>query len=606
MAVASCHVSHERNLTLRGLRLREVNVLGISAFFHDSAACLVRNGRIVAAVQEERLTRLKNDRRFPSAAIRACLDIGEIDSDAIDYVAFYEKPALKLERVAATARYWYPHGLKAFNRAVRRWSEILDLPARVRGELASLSRSGARRARWNGDLLYPSHHESHAASAFFPSHFDDAAILTIDGVGEWATTSVGAGWTDARGVPHTQMLEEIRFPHSLGLLYSACTAYLGFRADADEYKVMGLAAYGSPSLEGDLRRDVVDLHPDGSFALNMECFSFGRDAPMYSERLANVLRIPPRRPGQPLTAAHADVAASLQSVVEDAVMGLARRARQMVGSSRLCLAGGVALNSVANGRLLRSGVVDELWIQPAAGDAGGALGAALHVWHDLLDERRPRCATSPDGMQGARLGPSYGPASIERALVRHGLGHQRLDRATIVQRSVDLLAAGKVVAWFEGRMEFGPRALGGRSILADPRRREMQERLNGDIKRRERFRPFAPAVLAEHASDWFDVSAPSPYMLLVGSALNDSLPACTHVDGTARVQTVEPETSPRFAALLAGFMARTGVPVLVNTSFNVRGEPIVCSPDDAVRCFLDSQIDALVLEDFLVLRREQS
>jgi carbamoyltransferase len=588
-------------------RVRDVNVLGISAYFHDSAACVVRNGQIAAAVQEERLTRVRNDRRFPSAAIRACLELAGISADSIDFVAFYEKPYRKLERIAASTRHWYPRGLGVFEDAVGRWTrETLWLPGRVRQELARLSPSGGRRARWDGRLVYPAHHESHAASAFLPSPFDSAAILTMDGVGEWATTTLGVGSTDARGVPRTKMLEEIRFPHSLGLLYSAFTAFLGFAVNSDEYKVMGLAAYGEPRLEGMLREHVVDLRPDGSFALNMDLFSFGYSRTMFSERLADLLGVEPRRPDEPVSDSHADVAASLQRVTEAAVLGLARHARRETGERRLCMAGGVALNSVANGHLLRSGLFDELWIQPAAGDAGGALGAALHVWHDLLGERRPRAlAPGGDGMEGALLGPAYGPAEIARALAAHGLAHQRLGEREIVERAADLLADGRVVAWFQGRMEFGPRALGGRSILADPRRPEMQDRLNAQIKFRESFRPFAAAVQAEHAGEWFDLAAPSPYMLLVVPVPSDALPACTHVDGSARIQTVDGRGSPRLAALIDAFAARTGVPVLVNTSFNLRGEPIVCAPDDAVRCFTRSGIDALVLEDFLVLREEQ-
>jgi carbamoyltransferase len=600
-----------------------VTILGLSAFFHDSAACLVRNGRVVAAIQEERLTRTKNDRRFPRAAIEACLETAGLTADSIDLVAFFEKPHLKLERIVTSARHWHPRGSDRFVEASRRWAtESLWLPGRIRRELEALSPSGGRRARWDGEVAYPTHHESHAASAYLPSPFDSAAILTIDGVGEWATTTVGVGSPDARNVPGIRVLEEIRFPHSLGLLYSAFTTFLGFAVNSDEYKVMGLAPFGTPRFAERLLEHVVDLKDDGSFALNMELFSFGYSRAMFTDGLAELLDVPPRRDGQPVEQAHADVAASLQKVLDEAVLSLARHARELTGERRLCLAGGVALNSVANGHLLRSGLFDDVWIQPAAGDAGGALGAALYVWHQVLGERRPPSRSGgSDGMEGALLGPRYEPGEVEGALSRHALVYHRLEDEEIVDRAAELLADGQVVAWFQGRMEFGPRALGARSILADPRPADMQHRLNAQIKFRESFRPFAPAVLAEHAGDWFALTAPddallrtadgtypSPYMLFVApvaDGVRSQIPACTHVDASARIQTVDPEVSPRFAALIRAFERRTGIPVVVNTSFNLRGEPIVCSPEDAIRCFSASAIDVLAIEDFLVLRREQ-
>lgn len=586
--------------------MRDTTILGISAFFHDSAACIVRNGHIAAAVQEERLTRMKNDRRFPSAALATCLEVAEMDADAVNHVAFFEKPHRKLERVAATARHYYPRGEARFEQAARRWSlELAQLPRRIRRELTRISPSEGRESRWDGRVIYSSHHESHAAAAFLPSPFDEAAIVTIDGLGEWATTTVAVGHSDHRLVPRIRILEEIRFPHSLGLLYSTITAFLGFAVNSDEYKVMGLAPYGKPRFEDTMREEVIDLRPDGSFALNMEMFSFGHGPTMHSERLVELFGIKPRLRSEPVEAVHADIAASLQNVLEEGVLGVARRAKETTELRRLCLAGGVALNSVANGKLLRSGLFDEIWIQPAAGDAGCCIGAALFAHHEVLGERRPRDRPlGRDRMEGALLGPRFSAASIQKALRRSPLPYRRLEEETVVEKAADLLASGAIVAWFQGRLEFGPRALGGRSILADPRHPETKDRLNAQVKMREEFRPFAPAVALERASEWFDLAVPSPYMLLVAPSLSSALPAATHVDGSARIQTVDRSTSPRLAALLDAFAARTGVPILVNTSFNLRDEPIVCSPLDALDCFARTEIDVLFLEDFLVTRGE--
>jgi carbamoyltransferase len=581
-------------------------VLGISAYFHDAAACLVRDGEVVAAVQEERLSRVRNDRRFPRAAIRSCLEVAGVAAREVDVVAFYEKPHRKLERILASARFWYPLGADAFVAAMRSAGHTAWLPRRLAAELDTTLADGRRGGRWDGPVVYTAHHESHAASAYFPSPFDRAAILVVDGVGEWATTSIGAGARDARGVPRLRMLAEIRFPHSLGLLYSALTAFLGFEVNSDEYKVMGLAAYGRPRFAELLREHLVDLHPDGSFALNLQHFAFGWSPVMFAESLGPLLGMRPRSEHDPIEPGHADLAASLQVVLGEALLGLATRARELTGERRLCLAGGVALNSVANGLLLRSGLFDEIWIQPAAGDAGGALGAALHTWHEVLGERpAPRENGHDDGMRGALLGPSFGNEEVVAALERRRMRYERLDPQATVPRTAELLAAGRVVGWFQGRMEFGPRALGSRSILADPRPDDMQERLNARIKFREGFRPFAPIVLAEEASSWFGLDAPSPYMLLVAPVVRQEVPACTHVDGSARIQTVDRRHSPRLAALLGTFAGLTGVPVLVNTSFNLRGEPIVCTPDEALSTFERSEIDAVVLGDCIALREDQ-
>ncbi|MEY2502640.1 MAG: carbamoyltransferase [Verrucomicrobiota bacterium] len=581
-----------------------MNILGISAFYHDSAACLVRDGEIVAAAQEERFSRIKHDAGFPRHAIDYCLGEAGLGGAAeLDLVAFYEKPFLKFERLLSTYLACAPRGLPSFLRALPVWvKDKIWLKANLHGQL-----------RYDGPIIFPEHHESHAASAFFPSPFDRAAILTVDGVGEWTTTSVGR----AEG-NKLELLAEMRFPHSLGLLYSAFTYYLGFRVNSGEYKVMGLAPYGEPKFRDLILSELVDLNADGSFRLNLRYFDFMTGLTMTNTAFDRLFGAVPRKPEAELAQLHLDIARSLQAVTEEVMLRMARHAFELTGEPHLCLAGGVALNCVANGRILREGPFEKIWIQPAAGDAGGALGAALLGWHRYHD--KPRAAKhQTDSQRGSFLGPNYDAAAF---LDREAVPHTVLSDNDVAPRVAQILEAGQIVGWFQGRMEFGPRALGNRSILADPRRSDMQGKLNLKIKFRESFRPFAPAVMEERANDCFDLTEPSPYMLLVApvqetlrvngeselasailARLNQrrsALPAVTHVDYSARVQTVSAATNPRFYNLLEAFERRTGCPVLVNTSFNVRGEPPVCTPEDAYRCFLRTDMDYLVLGDFLI------
>jgi carbamoyltransferase len=610
-----------------------VRILGLSAYFHDAAACVVEDGEIVAAAQEERFTRVKNDAGFPNQAITACLDAVGSDVDGVDLVAYYEKPHRKFERILATARDYYPEGRDAFGAAWSRWThQKLWTPAHLRNRIAELSPSGGERMRWDGRVLYARHHQSHAASAYYPSPFDSAAIITVDGVGEWATASLASGRLDERGVPGITFFEEIRWPHSIGMLYSAFTRYLGFEVNEGEYKMMGLAPYGAPKHTQTLLDEVIHLRDDGSFALNLDYFAYHHDLEMFSPKLPELFGMPMRDPDEPLEQIHMDVAASVQEVTELVVAGLARRVHERTGERRVCMAGGVALNCVANGKLLREGPFDDIWVQPAAGDAGGAVGAALFAWHDVLGERRPRRPNPRrDGMHGSLLGPAYDEERCREALdAATGFEVTEVPDDELVDHVADLLSSGNIVGWFQGRMEFGPRALGSRSILADPRSPTMQKELNLRVKFRESFRPLAPSVLRERVLDWFELDgrpgselgAPgagydSPYMLLVAPVAKDKrtevtpdqelvgtaridvprseVPSVTHVDLSARVQTVSADDNPRYHALLGAFEQRTGVPVLVNTSFNVRGEPIVCTPEDAVRCFLATRIDVLVL-----------
>jgi len=618
-----------------------MHILGISAFFHDSAACLVRDGEIVAAAQEERFTRRRHDAAFPERAVRYCLQAGGIDFDAVDHVTFYEKPHLKLERILQVAADFAPEGFPAFETATQAWAQNkFWLPGSLKAALVALSPSGGKRARWDGRLIFPEHHQSHAASAFFPSPFSEAAVMTVDGVGEWATTTLAVGRQDARGVPGLEFLDEIRYPDSLGMLYSAFTYYLGFKVNSGEYKVMGLAPYGEPRHVRTILDHLLDLREDGSYRLNMEYFSFPHDAIMIRDRFATLFGQPPRASESRLEAAHFDIAASIQQVTELAVGRMAAQLHRRTGLPRLCLAGGVALNCVANGRLLREGPFSDVWIQPAAGDAGGALGAALHVWHEVLRQRKIPERHGGDLMRGSYLGPEFTNAEIRAALERRGLPFQELADAPLLAAVADALNQEQVVGWFQGRMEFGPRALGARSILGDPRAASTQRVMNLKIKFRESFRPFAPSVLREHVAEWFELPGKadsllgtpstgydSPYMLLVApvranhqrvmtpdenaltgiAKLNvprSTIPACTHVDYSARIHTVTAEAHPRFAGLLHAFQARTGVPLLVNTSFNVRGEPIVCAPDDAITCFLGTGLDALCLGNFLVNKQD--
>jgi carbamoyltransferase len=593
-------------------------ILGISAFYHDSAAALVLDGRITAAAQEERFTRIKHDPAFPTNAVNYCLQEGRLSSEDLDYIAFYDKPLTKFERLIETYLAYAPRGFPSFRLAMPLWlKDKLHMRRTLRHGLG-----GQTQAR----LVFTDHHESHAASAFFPSPFEQAALLTLDGVGEWSTATLGVGEGN-----RIRLIDHISFPHSLGLLYSAFTYYCGFKVNSGEYKLMGLAPYGRPVYQDLILEHLVDLKPDGSFWLNMDYFNYCQGLTMTNRRFHRLFGGPPRLPESPLEQRHMDVAASIQAVTEEAVLRMGRYLRTRTGLKHLALAGGVALNCVANGRLLREVDFDNLWIQPAAGDAGGALGAALFVWYQLLN--KPRRPEIHDAQQGSFLGPSFTTDQIAQFLAGRGSPGQRFaDENELLEHIAGLLADGKVVGWFQGRMEFGPRALGARSILGDPRSPGMQAIMNVKIKFRESFRPFAPAVLQERASEWFDLKPgqESPYMLLVAPVLEhrrvtieaesqwimehdpdlrhrvnvvrSEIPAVTHVDFSARLQTVDEQRNPRLHRLLDAFDRLTGCPVLVNTSFNVRGEPIVCTPFDAYRCFLATDMDALVLEDIVVTK----
>ncbi len=588
-------------------------ILGLSAYYHDAAAALVADGRIVAAAQEERFTRRKHDAAFPAHAARYCLEAAGCRLRDLDAVVFYDKPFLKFERLLETYLASAPHGLRSFVAAMPVWvKEKLFLKSELRRELEALAGAWGQLS----PVLFSEHHLSHAASAFYPSPFESAAVLCLDGVGEWATTSAWLG----RGA-QLRPLWELHFPHSLGLLYSAFTQYTGFKVNSGEYKMMGLAPYGEPRHVDTIRRHLVDVKPDGTFRLDLQYFDYATGLRMTNARFEALFGRPARRPDEPVDQHTMDVAASIQQVTDDIVLRLARTLRAETGERHLCLAGGVALNCVSNGLLARAGIFDDLWIQPAAGDAGGALGAALVAWY-----REPgvtRVPVMPDAMQGSYLGPACGDEETEHFLVEQQIPYRRLgddERAETVAR---LLAEGRVVGWMQGRMEFGPRALGNRSILADPRNPAMQRELNLKIKFRESFRPFAPAVLAEAVGEQFELDRPSPYMLLVAPvraarapapglagmerlrAIESPLPAVTHVDRSARVQSVDRGTNPAFYELIDAFRRQTGVPVLVNTSFNVRGEPIVCTPADAFRCFMATALDHLVIGPFLLDKTAQ-
>jgi carbamoyltransferase len=582
-----------------------VRILGISAFYHDSAAALLEDGRIVAAAQEERFTRKKHDARFPLHAIRYCLTEGGIALGDLDRVVFYDKPFVKFERLLETYLSFAPRGYKTFRMAIPLWlREKLFLKDLLLKDLRKISGSG----KWNEELLFSEHHLSHAASAFFPSPFDEAIVLTMDGVGEWATTSAAIG----RG-NRLEVQKEIHFPHSLGFLYSAFTYYTGFKVNSGEYKLMGLAPYGEPKYKDKILEHLIDVKADGSFRLNMSYFDFCTGLTMTSQSFHDLFGGPPRKPDQLLTPYHMDLAASIQAVTEEIVLRLTRSLCEETGIRNLCLAGGVALNCVANGKVLRDACCDRIWIQPAAGDAGGALGAALAGYHLQLGQAR---TANGDAMKGSFLGPAFTQREIEDRLTRCGARFEVLAESALIATGADDLARSKALGWFQGRMEFGPRALGNRSILGDPRSPGMQKTLNLKIKYRESFRPFAPSVLRERVSDWFELDCDSPYMLLVADVVRSrrremtreekqlfgidklnvprsEIPAVTHVDYSARVQTVHEDTNPRYHALLSAFERKTGCPVLVNTSFNVRGEPIVCTPEDAFRCFMGSELDAL-------------
>ncbi|MGA2182361.1 MAG: carbamoyltransferase [Bryobacteraceae bacterium] len=569
-------------------------ILGISAFYHDSAAALLRGAEIVAAAQEERFTRRKHDASFPRHAIEYCLAEGGVGPGELDYVVFYDKPFLKFERLIETYLAFAPRGFASFRMALPLWiREKLFQKDVLRRELRALAPGFDAAKR----LLFTEHHLSHAAAAFFPSPFEEALILTMDGVGEWATTSAALG----RG-NQIEVIREIHFPHSLGLLYSAFTYYCGFRVNSGEYKLMGLAPYGTPRYAGAIREHLIDVKPDGSFRLNMEYFNYCAGLTMTNARFDTLFGGPPRGNGEALAQRHKDVAASIQAVLEDVVLTMARALRKDTGARNLCLAGGVALNCVANGRLLREGGFESIWIQPAAGDAGCAVGAALAACHGYLGQPRQAGA---DSMKGSYLGPGFSQQEIESRLRAAGAHYRVLIESELLAATAEALAGGKAVGWFQGRMEFGPRSLGARSILADPRSPTMQSTLNLKVKRRESFRPFAPVVTAEAAAAWFELHVESPYMLLVADVLRSEIPAVTHVDNSARVQTVRQDQNPRFHALLRAFEERTGCPVLVNTSFNVRGEPIVCTPEDAFRCFMGTEIEVLVIGDCYLRKEDQ-
>jgi carbamoyltransferase len=591
-------------------------ILGVSAFYHDSAAALVVDGRIVAAAQEERFTRKKHDYNFPVHAIEFCLKEAGLKPGDLDYVGFYDKPFLKFERLLETYLAYAPAGFSSFLSALPLWlRQKLHLPREL-----SRGLNGAYRKRF----IFTEHHESHAASAFFPSPFEEAAILTLDGVGEWATASFGVG----RG-NRIELTHELRFPHSLGLLYSAFTYFTGFKVNSGEYKLMGLAPYGEPKYADVILEKLIDLREDGSFRMDMSYFNYCQGLTMTSRRFDDLFGGPPRKAESPVTAREMDIAASIQKVTEEIMLRCARHVHAKTGMKRLCLAGGVALNCVGNGRILREGPFEEVWIQPAAGDAGGALGVATFIWHQLLDNPRRACGT--DVQYGSLLGPRYQADEIRAYLDSVGaVYHELPTEEALCDRVADLIADERVVGWFQGRMEFGPRALGARSIIGDPRSREMQSTMNLKIKFRESFRPFAPSVLRERVDEFFQMrpGEDSPYMLLVApvqpsqrlrvngtetslagieklKVARSTIPAVTHVDYSVRVQTVDPARHGRYYRLLQAFEQKTGCPVIINTSFNVRGEPIVCRPAEAYRCFLATNMDALVLENFVLLREEQ-
>ncbi len=594
-----------------------MRILGISAYYHDSAAALSVDGRIVAAAQEERFTRRKHDPGFPAHAIQACLAMGGIPPRELDHVAFYDKPFLKFERLLETYLAFAPRGFQSFRKALPLWlKEKLFQKKLLLDALKQLD----PQVDWAAKLLFSEHHLSHAASAFFPSPFERAAVLTMDGVGEWTTTSLAVGAGSKLDVHR-----EIHFPHSLGLLYSAFTYYTGFKVNSGEYKVMGLAPYGEPRYVEAIKRHLIDIKRDGSFRLNLDYFDYCTGLKMTNARFDEVFGGPPRTSEARLGQREMDLAASIQAITEEIVIKLTKGIRQSTGERNLCLAGGVALNCVANGKLLREGDFDRIWIQPAAGDAGGAVGAALAA-HHLHKGGQRQLDGAPDGMSGAFLGPSYAQADIESRLQAAGARFEVLSDAALIEHGAADLAQGKALGWHQGRMEFGPRALGGRSILGDPRSPSMQKTLNLRVKYRESFRPFAPSVLCEDLADWFDLDRDSPYMLLVADVASrhriamtaeqqdlfgidklnvprSSIPAVTHVDYSARIQTVHADTNPRYHALITQFKALTGCPVVVNTSFNVRGEPIVCTPEDAFRCFMGSEIEALAVGN-CYLRKE--
>ena len=631
-------------------------ILGISAFYHDSAACLVRDGEVIAAAQEERFTRVKHDHNFPVHAARYCLKEAGITAEQLDFVSFYDKPLLKFDRLLETYLDYAPSGFRSFLKSMPLWmKEKLWMPDLIRTEMAKANGIDEERAakkagkKFEWKLLFGDHHESHAASAFYPSPFEEAAILTIDGVGEWATSSIGIGKGN-----EIKLLKELRFPDSLGLLYSAFTYYTGFKVNSGEYKVMGLAPYGEPKYAALIKDKLAEVRDDGSIRMNHEYFSYSQGLRMTSRAFDKIFDGPPRRPESKITQREMDLARSIQVITEEAMLKMAAHAHKETGIKKLCMAGGVALNCVANGRLLREGPFDDIWIQPAAGDAGGALGIALAIWHRYLGKPRTsaekagtwvngtgvppvnhaqdaRAATVQryaDGMKGSYLGPQNSVSEIEAFLQTSNAPYKKYSREQLSEVVAQFLSEGRIIGLHQGRMEFGPRALGARSIIGDPRSSEMQSVMNLKIKYRESFRPFAPSVLREHVADWFELDYDSPYMMLVAdvaaerrremseeekglfgiSKLNikrSEIPAVTHVDYSARIQTVRRETNPLYWDIIEAFRRKTGCPVIVNTSFNVRGEPIVCTPEDSYRCFMRTEMDYLVLETCVLDKKDQ-
>jgi carbamoyltransferase len=598
-----------------------MNILGISAYYHDAAACLVRDGEIIAAAQEERFTRKKHDAEFPANAIAYCLEEAGIQPREVDHVVFYDKPFLKFERLLETYLAYAPRGFKSFSTSLPVWLKDKLFQKSVISN--ALKHLWGKEIEWSERLLFSEHHLSHAASAFFPSPFEEAAVLTMDGVGEWTTTSLAIGSGNELSV-----VKEIQFPHSIGLLYSAFTYYTGFKVNSGEYKVMGLAPYGEPKYADLIKSHLIDIKEDGSFALDMSYFNYATGLTMTSAKFHDLFGAPPRKPESELTQREMDLAASIQAVTEEVVIKLAKGVARETGLKNLCLAGGVALNCVANGKLLREKVFEKIWIQPAAGDAGGALGAALGAYHLMLG--KPRVLSGEmDGMKGSYLGPQYSQKEIEHRLESVGAIFESLSEEEMIERTAQALAGGKAVGWHQGRMEFGPRALGGRSIIADPRSPTMQKLLNLKVKYRESFRPFAPSVLREDVADWFEINSDSPYMLLVADVVKDKridmnaeqqalfgidklnvprseISAVTHVDYSARIQTVHLETNTQYYKLIKRFKELTGCSVLVNTSFNVRGEPIVSTPEDAFRCFMGTELDILVIGTAVLVKDAQN
>ncbi len=596
-----------------------MNIIGLSAYYHDSAACLIKNGDIISAAQEERFSRKKHDSSFPSNAINFCISQGKLELKDIDYIVFYDKPFLKFERLLETYLAYAPKGFKSFSASLPIWLKDKLFQKNVIAN--ELKENFGNTINWNEKLLFSEHHLSHAASAFFPSPFRNAAILTMDGVGEWSTTSLAIGSEN-----NLEIHKEIHFPHSLGLLYSAFTFYTGFKVNSGEYKVMGLAPYGEPRYINRIKDNLIDIKEDGSFNLNMSYFNYCTGLTMTNNNFHELFDGPPRKSESLITQKEMDLAASIQAVTEEVVIKLAKGIKKTTQLKNLCLAGGVALNCVANGKLLNKKIFDKIWIQPACGDAGGAIGAALNIHYLML--KKPRITTTQDSMQGSFLGPDFTQKEIENRLDKLGAKYKKVIDKDLIEIAANFLSQDKAIGWYQGRMEFGPRSLGGRSILADPRSSLIQKKLNLQIKYRESFRPFAPSILSEEISNWFELETESPYMLMVAnvkknkripinkkdSALvgidklkvcRSKIPAVTHVDFSARIQTVHKETNPKYHQLITKFKEITGCPILVNTSFNVRGEPVVCSPEDAFNCFMGTGIEVLIIGNCILEKKEQ-